>query len=403
MNLLNRLFIRTLATRLCVGAFMPRFYLWLFFIWLPTAAQAHMLNMTEMRFDVSHQFETVLELKVDLGQSGLMTAEDYWAATQERDFSEQQSRLSSALDTLNQGIEVYIDGEQSPMFVRSVDIAAISLDAVQNPLTPQMATIRFDLRQPPISQNSLVEIKLAPTLDVPWPCLVRIDAFDQLPVSRLMTSDIRSSGTVALGAETPRRVADPWVALTLQFQSLLPAISWIVVGFAHILPLGLDHIVFVLGLFFLSTKFTTLLTQVTVFTVAHSLTLALATLGFVTAPGHIIEPLIAASIIYIAVDNLYADRLAKWRLLVVLLFGLLHGLGFASALDAVAMPQQSMLSGLLLFNLGVELGQITVLLFAYLGVGWLRRRSFYKTRIAEPASMTIAGVGLYWLIKRLAF
>ena len=145
-----------------------------------------------------------------------------------------------------------------------------------------MATIRFGLRQPPISQNSLVKIKLAPTLDVPWPCLVRIDAFDQLPVSRLMTSDIRSSGTVALGAETPRRVADPWVVLTLQFQSLLPAISWIVVGFAHILPLGLDHIVFVLGLFFLSTKFTTLLTQVTVFTVAHSLTLALATLGFVT-------------------------------------------------------------------------------------------------------------------------
>ena len=114
---------------------MPRFYLWLFLIWLPTAAQAHMLNMTEMSFDVSHQFETVLELKVDLGQSGLMTAEDYWAATQERDF-EQQSRLSSALDALNQGIEVYIDGEQSPMFVRSVDIAAISLDAVQESADP---------------------------------------------------------------------------------------------------------------------------------------------------------------------------------------------------------------------------------------------------------------------------
>ena len=384
--------------------FMTRLGFWLFLVYfLPTPTQAHMLNMTEMRFNVSNQFETSLEVRVDLGQSGLMTAEDYWAATQESGIDEQQSRLSSALNALKQGIEVYIDGQQSDKFVRAFDIGAVSLDAVQNPLTPQMATIHFGLRQPGVTQNSLVEIKLASTLDVPWPCLVRFDAFDQLPISRLLTSDIRSSGSIALSPETPRGVADPWVALTLQFQTLLPAISWIVVGFAHILPLGLDHIVFVLGLFFLSTKFSTLLTQVTVFTIAHSLTLALATLGFVTAPAQIIEPLIAASIIYIAVDNLYADRLAKWRLLVVLLFGLLHGLGFASALDAVAMPQQSMISGLLLFNLGVELGQITVLLIAYVGVGWLRRRSFYQTRIAEPASVTIAGVGLYWLIKRLAF
>ena len=162
-----------------------------------------MLNMTEMRFDVSNQFETGLEVRVDLGQSGLMTAEDYWAATQESGIDEQQSRLSSALNALQRGIEVYIDGQQSDKFVRAFDIGAVSLDAVQNPLTPQMATIHFGLRQPGVTQNSLVEIKLASTLDVPWPCLVRFDAFDQLPISRLLTSDIRSSGSIALSPETP--------------------------------------------------------------------------------------------------------------------------------------------------------------------------------------------------------
>ena len=86
-----------------------------------------------------------------------------------------------------------------------------------------------------------------------------------------------------------------------------------------------------------------------------------------------------------------------------MIFVLLHGSGFASALDAVTLPEESMISALLFFNLGVEIGQVAVLLLAYLSVGWLRRWSFYRTRVVEPASVTIAGIGLYWLVKRLAF
>ncbi|MEC7991369.1 MAG: HupE/UreJ family protein, partial [Pseudomonadota bacterium] len=84
-------------------------------------------------------------------------------------------------------------------------------------------------------------------------------------------------------------------------------------------------------------------------------------------------------------------------------FGLLHGLGFASALGELALPEGSELTALLFFNLGVEIGQITVLLTAYLVFGWLQRWPLYRRRVAEPASMTIAGLGLYWLIKRLAY
>ena len=160
--------------------------------------------------------------------------------------------------------------------------------------------------------------------------------------------------------------------------------------------------VFILGLFFLSTKLASLLLQVTAFTLAHSVTLALTTLGYIAAPAHFVEPLIAASILYVAIDNLYSRKVAKWRLLVVTGFGLLHGMGFASALSELALPEDSMLPALMFFNLGVEIGQIAVLLIAYVVFGWLQNWPSYRQRVAEPASMIIAGIGLYWLIKRLA-
>jgi hypothetical protein len=182
----------------------------------------------------------------------------------------------------------------------------------------------------------------------------------------------------------------------------VPGLSWLAIGFQHIIPWGLDHIVFVLGLFFLSTKLSTLFYQVSCFTVAHSITLGLATLGIVSVPASIIEPLIAASIIFIAVDNLYNHFLARWRLVVVTLFGLLHGLGFASALSELMLPAENFTMALLMFNLGVEAGQITVLALAFAAVGWLRSWTAYTERVARPATMTIAGVGTYWLIKRVA-
>ena len=177
------------------------------------------------------------------------------------------------------------------------------------------------------------------------------------------------------------------VSAVLQLQAWLPSLTWLVVGIQHIVPMGFDHMVFILGLFFLSTKLSSLLLQVSAFTLAHSVTLGLTTLGYIAAPTHFVEPLIAASILYVAIDNLYSRHVAKWRLLVVTAFGLLHGLGFASALSELALPEGSVLPALLLFNLGVEIGQITVLLTAYLVFGWLQRWPLYRQRVAEPASI----------------
>ncbi|HEV7667502.1 MAG TPA: HupE/UreJ family protein [Thermoanaerobaculia bacterium] len=171
-------------------------------------------------------------------------------------------------------------------------------------------------------------------------------------------------------------------------------------GFTHILPKGLDHILFVLGLFLLSLRFRPLLAQVTAFTVAHTLSLALAMLGIVHLSPRIVEPLIAVSIVYVAIENVFARELKKSRVALVFAFGLLHGLGFAGVLSELGLPRSEFVPALLSFNVGVELGQLTVIAVAFLAVGAFRNRSWYKMRIAVPASLMIAAVGLYWAVTR---
>jgi hypothetical protein len=145
-------------------------------------------------------------------------------------------------------------------------------------------------------------------------------------------------------------------------------VNYIPVGFDHIVPKGLDHILFVLGLFFLSTRMRPLLTQVTLFTLAHTITLAAAALGYVSIPGSIVEPLIAASIAYVAIENIFMRNLSPWRPVVIFGFGLLHGLGFASVLSEFGLPAGSFAPALIGFNVGVEVGQLAVIAVMFLAV-----------------------------------
>lgn len=145
-------------------------------------------------------------------------------------------------------------------------------------------------------------------------------------------------------------------------------VNYIPVGFDHIVPKGLDHILFVLGLFFLSTRMRPLLTQVTLFTLAHTITLAAAALGYVSISGAIVEPLIAASIAYVAIENIFMRNLSPWRPVVIFGFGLLHGLGFASVLAEFGLPAGSFVPALIGFNVGVEVGQLAVIAVMFLAV-----------------------------------
>lgn len=192
--------------------------------------------------------------------------------------------------------------------------------------------------------------------------------------------------------------------------------SYIPVGFDHILPQGLDHILFVLGLFLLSTHLAPLLWQVSAFTLAHTVTLALGALGLVNVPGSIVEPLIAASIVYVAVENIFSTGLSRWRPVVIFGFGLLHGLGFASVLGDFGLPADQFIPALIGFNVGVEVGQLTVIALAaallWLAVGAARvaRLNGLEEEVREhdvmfravsiTGSLIIAIIGAYWVVER---
>ena len=173
-------------------------------------------------------------------------------------------------------------------------------------------------------------------------------------------------------------------------------------GFEHILPKGTDHILFVLGLFLLGNRLKPLLLQVTAFTVAHSITLALSLYGVFRLPSAVVEPLIAASITLVAVENLFTSELRPWRPFVVFGFGLLHGLGFAGVLNSFGLPRNAFFLALVTFNAGVELGQLSVITLAFAAVGWWRRRPGYRGAVVVPASLLIAGIGSFWTVQRVA-
>ncbi|MDD9909549.1 MAG: HupE/UreJ family protein [Ahrensia sp.] len=196
------------------------------------------------------------------------------------------------------------------------------------------------------------------------------------------------SDSIAIGSADQRS----WIAKAVDY-------GWI--GFTHILPKGADHILFVLGLFLLSTRWPPLLWQVTAFTVAHSITLALGLYGVVSISPAIVEPLIALSIVYVGIENVFTQRLHAWRTAIVFAFGLLHGLGFAGILSEIGLPRGDFVLGLVAFNIGVELGQLAVIAIAFVLVWTFINKPWYRGRIVIPASLAIAAIGAFWFAERV--
>jgi hypothetical protein len=211
-----------------------------------------------------------------------------------------------------------------------------------------------------------------------------------------------------LNFENETIAAEYSAALKRQRIRRLSAMSWskkmyifIKAGFEHIIPQGLDHILFVLGLFFSTLKLRSLILQVTAFTFAHSITLALAALGFVKLQLSVVEPLIFLSIVWVAFENTFFKKTTKWRPLVVFTFGLLHGLGFATLLTQYGLPKDNFISLLLAFNVGVEFGQFAVLLAAFILIRLIYLKTEYKNQLKIPASILIGCTGLFWFIESI--
>lgn len=177
--------------------------------------------------------------------------------------------------------------------------------------------------------------------------------------------------------------------------------TYVLSGFNHVLPLGFDHVLFIVALFFLSKNALNAFQQAFVFTVAHSITLALTVLGFIHFSTAWTECLIAVSIFIVALENITQPIIAFSRYAVVFVFGLLHGLGFANALAQQDLPSTEMVSALFGFNVGVEIAQALIILFLYFGVAKpLAKHPNYRRWIVTPVSILIAAIALFWSVER---
>lgn len=183
---------------------------------------------------------------------------------------------------------------------------------------------------------------------------------------------------------------------------------YITIGIGHILPDGADHILFVLAIFLASVRLKALVLQISAFTVAHTATLGLAASGIITPSSSVVEPLIAFTIALVAIENLVFKDMTKWRPLVVFGFGLIHGLGFAGFFGELGLPPGQFWSALIGFNVGVEIGQLSIILVAAVLGALLRKwlqdpkgQLRYRTYIARPGSLLIGLTGLWWGVTRL--
>lgn len=281
-------------------------------------------------------------------------------------------------------------------------------------MTAQL-TVRSDGHQVPLALTGIEPVadetgKIAVRLSGQLPPGASRLAWSTTLVSGTYPLSIRRDGTAAPTADdafewlTGTQVSRDYDLASLAGESRARRfVRSVAVGFAHIVPKGVDHILFVLGLFLLAARTRTVLLQVTAFTVAHSITLALSLYGVFTLPGSVVEPLIALSIVYVAFENVFTSTLTPWRLALVFAFGLLHGLGFAEALTTLDLARAEFLSTLIAFNLGVEAGQLSVVLAAALALLALRiPAGHYRRLVVRPASLAIALAGVYWLVERLS-
>ena len=181
-------------------------------------------------------------------------------------------------------------------------------------------------------------------------------------------------------------------------------IYYLKLGFSHIIPQGFDHILFVVGLCLLNQKVKSILWQATAFTIAHSITLALSMKSIIIAPSAVVEPIIALSILFVAIENMLITELKPWRIALVFSFGLIHGLGFASSLNEIGLPRNKFFTSILSFNVGVELGQIAIILAVFcLLILPFGKKEYYRKWVVFPVSILIGLVALYWTVERVFF
>lgn len=371
-----------------------------------------------------------------LNEEPLKIADEPMWAFVDGPHAEVERLLRDASGRLNRHVHVRTDGQDLPITLKSFPTlsdfehwkSSVRTPG-EKPRLPWMAeaVIVFDIRTPSATHDAATPVQL--TLRFPE-VLGDIVLATEVPHAEAQAFVLKAGETspqisINLGAIPGSKQAiseNTTTPLTTQAEpppSTHGFLSFIRMGIEHIVPDGLDHMLFIIGLYLASPRLRSLLILVTTFTLAHSVTLTLAATGLVVAPPRLIEPIIALSIAAIAIENIISTRKkrsqdvaqttstsdvkSEWiRAAIVFAFGLVHGLGFASAFQEMELPKSVLVPALVGFNLGVELGQLLVLCAAFTLIGWSARKSWYRAAVVIPASAAIACVGIYWAVTRIA-
>lgn len=377
-----------MAERLPIGFVLKVLLaLWLSTLLLITSARAHEVEPAIMDLRIG---EDTLEIEIDWMIEAAIAGMDLEALTDTNDAENAEAydalralepealeeRLRDAWPTIAEQIEIVTDGRRLP----------IALDAVEVPETSDVELARIstlELTAPLPPGDAPIRVSWAPELG---PLVVRQAGVE--------------NGYA--GFLTPGTASDPIPRTGGVVQTAGEAFAdYISTGFDHIVPKGLDHILFVLGLFFFSLRMGALLWQISAFTLAHTVTLALGALDIIRLSPDIVEPIIAASIVYVGIENLFLRKLPPWRPFVIFGFGLLHGLGFAAVLQDFGLGNDHFVAKLIGFNVGVEIGQLAVISAAWLTLAlFFGRFAWYHRRIAAPVSVAIAIIAGFWVLER---
>lgn len=367
-----------------------RWFLTVALTWIASAVAAHPANLVSAVLTLQPDGAYRLIVRFDLpallaNERPAWVSDDSMRRIMQSDDGELEDHLRSGALRLQRQIQVDCGNSQ---FIESTMLEFPSRQVVREwgtsfPLT-QECVLGGELHR----GASHVSVKLP---DVLGDAVFTLERKGEEPIIELVSAGGWSSPQTIALAPVEQPPVSAWAS----------PIQFIQLGFVHILPRGFDHILFIAGLFLLSQKFKPLLWQVTAFTAAHTISLAMAMLGVIQLSASIVEPLIAASIAFIAVENLFTADLKPWRPAVVFGFGLIHGLGFAGILREMQLPQGQLVPALLSFNVGVELGQLSVLTILYVFAGGFRGATWYRPRFAIPVSFAIACVAGFWTVQRL--
>lgn len=354
---------------------------------------AHLLNMTQVQLLIDQEGKVEVEVKVDLSKE-LETPDAYYAFSQ-LDSEAAMSEQDELWSILAESIDIRINAQSLPLKVTSVlPPEDASKKNFENPFIWPRTQVALSGHIPSI--EGTMQVTFLPQMNFEEPiALTMRSAITGKSKSRWLVAS-QSSPLFIVNREVPDTIAaDANEAPTLEVFS-----NYVRLGFLHILPGGWDHLLFVLGIFLAASNGRQLLLQVSVFTVAHTLTLGLASYRIIEPPVQLIELLIALSILWIGVENTFRFKHPKTRLALIGAFGLLHGMGFASALSGLMEPQADFLLSLFAFNIGVELGQLSFLILLFMAVAWFRKRPWYHRRIVLPVSLSISMVALFWVVQR---